>query len=629
MSETPAKKGPYLLERRLGRGAMGEVWLARHEQTGGVVAVKLVPPALATKRRNVESLETERRAIARLAHPHIVARYELADGHIAMAYIDGVDLTHKLRAPMEPAEAVRITMQIGSALAHAHERGVVHCDVKPSNILLDRHDNAFLADFGIAQLTDERVPGRAVVPIGTPGYMAPEQRGWDGATPAADQYALGRTLLRALAGDELPDDWPSVRAKLPVDLPPDLVACLERATREAPGERFASVAELTAALSAIDLSATGPHVLVADRVRSRRPFGWAEHPIARVAHTPEIAEARYRLRHLEAAHGDIAQASMRFRERSAYEDFGWSVFGHEGRLGRIDSADAFSRADVAVVLAHGWMCTREAWRRIALAICRDNARAIVLVPDVHGFGESRFSAARSRAQTSPGALAQALLSWLEVLGIEGLPRVLVGHSLAATGLMTLEDRALHPHTARVALTPLFPEHNRRAAVMAPLVALLFQAARRFPSLFRRLARSLDAREEWRGLTAEQRAIFARELARADLRALADITRMNASAKTAPVAELARCSVIIGARDPHWQESMLVSAAVEKIGMHRAQVHRFATGGHYPHFEHCERPEETSRNVDDIVRIIDQVVDTAREDATVTTSMPTLHSKELA
>ena len=134
--------GDYQLIRRLGSGAMGEVWLGRHQLTETFAAVKLLRANVKSKERVRKTFDRERRAIGRLGHPHIVALFDVGTDWLATAYVDGTDLARRLKTPIEPATAVHITLQIASALAHAHAYGVVHRDVKPSNILIDTAGNA-------------------------------------------------------------------------------------------------------------------------------------------------------------------------------------------------------------------------------------------------------------------------------------------------------------------------------------------------------------------------------------------------------------------------------------------------------------------------------------------------------
>ena len=155
--------GRYALLRRLGAGGMAEVYLARDQELGRQVAVKLLHPAFAADPRFVERFRREARAAAALSHPHIVAVYDWGTAgapagapYMVMEYVPGPDLKEDLcrRGPLPEPEALRIGEQVAGALAAAHARGVVHRDVKPQNILLVRQEEDVVAkvtDFGIAR----------------------------------------------------------------------------------------------------------------------------------------------------------------------------------------------------------------------------------------------------------------------------------------------------------------------------------------------------------------------------------------------------------------------------------------------------------------------------------------------
>jgi serine/threonine-protein kinase len=150
---------------------------AARARSHGAVVIDAAPPAEST-------FDRERRAIGRLGHPHIVALFDVGPDWLATAYVDGTDLARRSKTPIDPATAVHVTLQIASAPAHAHAYGVVHRDVKPSNILIDTAGNAFLGDFGLA-LLPEALDDDARV--GTPAFMAPEQARGELASPPADQ----------------------------------------------------------------------------------------------------------------------------------------------------------------------------------------------------------------------------------------------------------------------------------------------------------------------------------------------------------------------------------------------------------------------------------------------------------
>src|SRR6476469_7634538 len=188
--------GSYRLERELGRGGMGTVYLARDLKHDRPVALKLFRFA-ATFKLDAERFRREITTAARLQHPHICSVYdsgETAEGlWYTMPYIQGESLRDRLRrvGPLPVAEALRITRETAQALAYAHREGVVHRDVKPGNILLTEDGVTLLADFGIARSL-VRQPTEHLTEaghgIGTPAYMAPEQVMAQPADARADQY---------------------------------------------------------------------------------------------------------------------------------------------------------------------------------------------------------------------------------------------------------------------------------------------------------------------------------------------------------------------------------------------------------------------------------------------------------
>jgi serine/threonine-protein kinase len=205
-----ALAGRYSLERELGRGGMGIVYLAREVRLDRPVALKLFPPELAAQPALRERFLREARTAARLSHPHIVQIYGVDEAgpfvFFAMAYVDGETLGSRVRrrGPLPPSEAARMLREVAWALAYAHEQGVVHRDVKPDNILLETATGrALVADFGIAGLRhDAGEPGGEVTGelIGTPEFMSPEQAAGRPADARSDLYALGVVAFYALSG---------------------------------------------------------------------------------------------------------------------------------------------------------------------------------------------------------------------------------------------------------------------------------------------------------------------------------------------------------------------------------------------------------------------------------------------
>jgi serine/threonine-protein kinase len=197
--------GRYRLLELLGRGGMGEVWRAHDTATNRTVAIKLLPPHLAEDDRFVQRFRREAETAARLNNPHIIPihTYGEIDGrlYVDMRLIEGRDLDKVLgEGPLEPGRAVRIIEQVATALQAAHKVGLVHRDVKPSNILLDENDFAYLIDFGIARGVDQTSLTTAGTMIGSWHYMAPERMAAQEADARADIYALTCVLYECLTG---------------------------------------------------------------------------------------------------------------------------------------------------------------------------------------------------------------------------------------------------------------------------------------------------------------------------------------------------------------------------------------------------------------------------------------------
>lgn len=211
-----ALAGTWSIERELGRGGMGTVYLARDVALGRAVALKVLHPALAADPQQRERFLREARTGARLSHPHIVPIYavEAQDDlvYFVMGLVDGESVGEKLRreGPLRDEVAERILREVAWALSYAHAMGIVHRDVTIENILLERQTGrALLVDFGIAAAIDR--DGQEPL-LGTPAYIAPEVIQGDAASPASDLYALGVTGWTMLAGRPpfLADDHPAL-----------------------------------------------------------------------------------------------------------------------------------------------------------------------------------------------------------------------------------------------------------------------------------------------------------------------------------------------------------------------------------------------------------------------------------
>ena len=197
----------YEIEAILGRGGMGDVYKAYDPRLKRYIALKLLTPGLAEDTGFRERFLRESELAASLDHPSIVPIYDAGDVggqlYIAMRYVEGTDLKALIRedGALAPARAVALLAQLADALDTAHERGLVHRDVKPSNALLDAAGHLYLADFGLTQSTSDRSELTAAGQIvGTVDYVAPEQIEGEETDGRADLYSLGCLLYECLTG---------------------------------------------------------------------------------------------------------------------------------------------------------------------------------------------------------------------------------------------------------------------------------------------------------------------------------------------------------------------------------------------------------------------------------------------
>ena len=198
----------YVLSGLLGSGGMAEVFLARDQMLGRDVALKVLKEHYAEDESFVGRFLKEARSAASLNHPGVVQVYDQGrtkDGryYIAMEHVAGGNLKDLImgRSPLAPAEAALLASQVAGALAAAHERGIVHRDIKPQNVLIGEAGETKVADFGIA-LAASRTPSTSGTDLlfGTPGYMSPEQAMGERVGPASDLYSLGVVLYEMLTG---------------------------------------------------------------------------------------------------------------------------------------------------------------------------------------------------------------------------------------------------------------------------------------------------------------------------------------------------------------------------------------------------------------------------------------------
>jgi serine/threonine-protein kinase len=270
----------FELQELLGRGGMGEVWRARQQSLGRMVAVKLLPPRLAKDPEFVTRFEKEATALAALNHPNIIQIIDrgVAGEHyyFAMEFVEGRSLREAMGpGGLTPAQALRTMLQVARAIECAHQKGIVHRDLKPENILLDERGHVKVADFGLAGIRgpDSKLQLTATaVAMGTLNYMAPEQRrdakNVDGR---ADLFSLGVVLYEVLTG-ELPLGRFRMPSQRVAGVDPRVDAVVARLLENEPEARYASASEVCAALETMVAHSSAPGLAGAGEGGEARPL---------------------------------------------------------------------------------------------------------------------------------------------------------------------------------------------------------------------------------------------------------------------------------------------------------------------------------------------------------------------
>jgi serine/threonine protein kinase len=246
-----ARLGRYEIIRKIGQGASGVVYLGRDPFIKRQVAIKISQP---TSDRGRERFFVEAQSAGRLNHPNLVAIYDVGMHgdlcYITMEFVDGNTLEPHCRPEnlLLPSKAVELTFSASKALDYAHKMGVIHRDIKPSNIMLDSYGSAKIADFGIAQMTEET---SEMGVWGTPSYMSPEQLKDEPITSNTDIFSLGCVLYELLTGTQafpgnnnfsimykVTNDEPVPLREIKPDLPASLVEILKKSMAKDPEERY-------------------------------------------------------------------------------------------------------------------------------------------------------------------------------------------------------------------------------------------------------------------------------------------------------------------------------------------------------------------------------------------------------
>jgi eukaryotic-like serine/threonine-protein kinase len=243
---THMQLGPYALMGRIGEGGMGEVWKARDMRLDRIVAVKRL------KGDHTARFEQEARAIAALNHPHICQIYDVGADYLILEYIEGKPLS----GPLGHSEAVRVALQIASALEAAHAKGILHRDLKPGNILMTA-TGAKLLDFGLAKLIADENATLTIGISGTPLYMSPEQAEGKPLDVRSDVFSFGAVLYELLAGRRAFDSLASVLRDEPKPLSSPAAEIVRRCLAKQPAQRFQTMADVSAGLQQLAVQPAG------------------------------------------------------------------------------------------------------------------------------------------------------------------------------------------------------------------------------------------------------------------------------------------------------------------------------------------------------------------------------------
>lgn len=280
MSSNPSQLGRFEILRPLGQGGMGQVFLARDPSIGREVALKTISSEVVQTPKARERFLNEAKAAGALSHPNLITVHEFGEDHgtlfLVMEYLEGEDLSALLRRrALSPTQALDLMAQVCDGLAYAHAKGVLHRDVKPSNVRVVEQSGRLVAklmDFGVARLPDSQLTGTGDR-VGTLSYMAPEYLRGGQPTVQCDLYPVGMMLHEALTGG-LPQmglTLPRGSARVPArtamgtvsDLPSRLVPLMHRALAADPADRFPSADAFSAALRAaqtIDPGSSGDRI---------------------------------------------------------------------------------------------------------------------------------------------------------------------------------------------------------------------------------------------------------------------------------------------------------------------------------------------------------------------------------
>ena len=268
---SPQQLGRYVIERKIGRGAMGAVYLARDPRINRAIALKVIPIEQEFDDEDLEEARLrffgEAESAGRLTHPNIITVFDAGEekhvAYIAMEYLEGKPLTEYTNPKnlLPPRQALELCARTADALHYAHQQQVIHRDIKPANLLYDASTDALkISDFGVARLTDSKRTKTGIV-LGTPMYMSPEQLNAEKLTGLSDLFSLGVTLYELLTGTvpfkatniavlmtKITSEDPAPVSSLRSALNQEIDAVVAKAMAKKPADRFKNGAEMAAAL---------------------------------------------------------------------------------------------------------------------------------------------------------------------------------------------------------------------------------------------------------------------------------------------------------------------------------------------------------------------------------------------
>ncbi|MDH7488701.1 MAG: protein kinase [Anaerolineae bacterium] len=321
--------GPYRPLRVIGRGGMGAVYLAQHQETGREVALKVLPPEYSAMPDRVARFLREGMAGTRLRHRNIVETYEVGEDngsyYIAMEYIRSESLRERMdRQALDLRTSLEIALQVSEALAHAHAHHIVHRDLKPSNIMLTAEGTVKVMDFGLAKVADASAVTMAGVLMGTVAYISPEQARGDTTDARSDLYSLGVMLYEMISG-QLPfvaentaalifkhiNEQPIPVRRLAPEALPAVDGLVWRLLHKQPEQRFQSAVELASAirlcLDALDKGTSLPATLFDPTLPSDEMLATSHIPL--VGRDRELAFLRQALERARNSRGGLVLVS--------------------------------------------------------------------------------------------------------------------------------------------------------------------------------------------------------------------------------------------------------------------------------------------------------------------------------